>query len=72
VSATQQLPTEDQRKAEAFNRAVAYVADRYGQAATVEAFGDRATIDAMWELEDLDGFRSYLWWRCRAVRRGAA
>jgi hypothetical protein len=37
-----------------------------------EAFGDAQAINAMWQLEDLEGFRSYLWWRCRTVRRGAA
>jgi hypothetical protein len=63
---------EDTRKAAAFKRAVVWVADRHGPAATVEAFGDAEAINAAWELEDLEGFRSFLWERCRAVRRGAA
>jgi hypothetical protein len=64
--------SDDARKAQAFKAAVAWVAKRYGARAVVEAFGDAEAINAVWELDDLDAFRSYLWWRCKSVRRGAA
>ena len=67
-----EIPAEDARKGEAFKRAVAWIAGRYGPDATVEAFGDPDAINAAWELEDLEDFRAFLWERCKMARRGAA
>lgn len=67
-----EIPAEDARKAAAFTRAIAWVARQYGRNAIVEAFGDPEPINAAWEREDLENFRTFLWERCKVARRGAA
>ena len=68
------MTASHRERASLFLRAVRFLHEQGGEAATVEALGDAQAINAAWELP-LDGFKEFLRQRCRealAPERGAA
>jgi hypothetical protein len=65
--------TEDAAKAATLLAAARWIREHDGrESAVVDILGDAYAIDEAWKHQDLEGFRRYLWQRCRRVRRGAA
>ena len=67
---------EDRAKGAHLKAAARWLHEVGGKDATLEAFGDAEDLNRAWYALDVEGFRAYLWERCKtaleALEKGAA